>query len=168
MPAKNRKLPNVNHMFLNRMGLKYMPCQEFIDKFKEYFLTEVHKNKKHKDMTIDNEKAIYFIVCILEAITYCLDFGFNVHLHRVMLFNARVSDYIHNVKRHKCYVKENIKKITFIPITSLYNNIRRIVNKDNKEYYEYIEGKEKRFKEIQDYYKEFYGKEDEWWTDNQR
>lgn len=166
MPAKKRKLPNVNHMFLNRMGLKYVPSQNFVDKFKEYFLEEVYKNKQRQHITIDDNKAIYFINCILEAITYCLDFGFGVYIPKIMMFDVKTTDYRHNVKSHILSVVEDVKKINFALTPRLHNNIRKLINKDNKEYCEYIKGKEKRFKEIKDYYKEFYGKQDEWWQDN--
>ena len=42
--------------------------------------------------------------------------------------------------------------------------MKYILNKDNKRYMEFLELKKVRYNEIKNYYKELYGKQNEWWT----
>jgi hypothetical protein len=58
---------------------------------------------------------------------------------------------------------DNVKKFTIKLYGKQDKNIKEKINADNKEYTEYIKGKKSRYNKILDYYKEYYGKQDDWW-----
>jgi hypothetical protein len=152
-------------MFLQRQGLNMLPSQNFIDKFIEIYNELLYRNKSKANVPpIDEKTAIFFINTVIESIIYCIDFGYDVWITRTMVFLQRISDYRRNNKNRKKAVTENVKKLTVKPIISIYNRIRREINKDNKEYMLYLDQKTECYKKIKKYYKEFYGKETEWWT----
>lgn len=159
-----KEKPSYKNMFLYRQNLKLDPSQNFVDKFKEYYMELIVKVRCHEnDTIIDDNTAKFYIVSVLESIIYCLDFGIDVWLSRLMVFTQKKTDYRHNVKSHRLKVVENVKKIAIRPIDSLIRKIKKIINKDNQEYNQHLENKRNSYNEIKQYYKEFYGKEDEWW-----
>ena len=63
-----------------------------------------------------------------------------------MCFMQRISDYKINTPNRKVGVQEDVKKITFKPISSMILKIRDNVNKNNKKYQEYVERKKIQYK----------------------
>lgn len=164
MTNKSRNIPHFKHTFLVLQGLNIEPCQEFVDKYVEIYNELMHKNKIRKHVPdIDENTARYFILTTCESIIHCLDFGLDVWLSRVMVFLQKNTDYRHNVKRHRLSVIENVKKLTFKPVSYLELKIKALLNKDNKPFQEHLQQKKESYNKIKQYYKEFYGKEDEWW-----
>lgn len=166
MPKK-RIIPHYSHTFLHRQGIKIMPSENFLNKFKEEYqkaFEESYEYKLRKNYKIDDEMAIFFIITIFESIIYCLDFGFDVFLFHLVVFKTRISDYINNIKRKKESVYENVKKITFRLYSKNRLTMAKNANIDNEEYQEYLEKKKENYSKIKKYYKEFYNKTDEWWT----
>lgn len=162
---KRRKvIPKPFQTFLYRQGLKIMPSQNFIDKFKEEYLLLISKRKNLQHVTIDDDKAVFFIISFFEAIVYCLDCNIDIFLYHILAIKSKVTDYMVNTRFRKKSVYEDVKKITF----KLYSYYRlkmfKNVNKDNENYTEYLKEKRKRYGKIRDYYKKFYNKEGEWWT----
>ena len=161
-----RKIPHHTLMFLYRQGLKLEPSQNFIDKFVENYNELLYKNKiRHHVPPLDNKTAIFFINSVVEAVVYCLDFGYDVWFRHVLLFFQKVTDYRHNIKKHSLGVIEDVKKISIRPIKSMTLRIKAFLNKDNKPYQEFLSQKKERYNEIKRYYREFYDKKSEWWQD---
>lgn len=165
MSNKIRVIPHYKHMFLQRQGLDMLPSQNFIDKFIENYNELLYQAKRRQHLPpLDERTAIFFINTVIESIIYCIDFGYDVWITRTILFLQRVSDYRRNNRNRKKAVTENVKKLSIKPIKSMCNEIKRKLNKENKEYMAYLDQKTECFKKIKKYYKEFYGKETEWWT----
>ncbi len=164
--TKTRTIPHYARMFLYRQGLKILPSQNFIEKFKEIYNELLYKNKiRHHIKPIDDNMAIFFINTVIESVIYCLDFGYDVWFSRTILFLQKKTDYRHNVKKHKNYTIEDVKKISIRAIKSMILKMKNKLNEQNEEYQKFLEHKKVQFKTIKDYYKKFYGKEDEWWQE---
>lgn len=161
---KKRNIPHNAHMFLHRQGLKIMPSRNFIEKFKEFYI-ELHNNKKNRRQLEDipDDMAIFFINTCIESIIYCLDCNISIYIPGLLKFTQKTTDYRHNTKSSKKSVIEDVKKINAQFNTNVVLKIKETLNKTNKAYVEFIDKKKQRFKKIQDYYKEFYGKQNEWW-----
>lgn len=161
---KKRVIPHHQHMFLSRQGLKIMPSQNFLDKFKEIYNDLLHNDKSKQNIKpLDDKTAIFFINSLIEAVIYCIDFGYDVWFRRTLLFLQKTCDYRLNSKTAKKSVVENIKKLTVKPIISKYLKIKKIINQDNEKYQEFIQKKAENFNKIKRYYRDFYDKKDEWW-----
>lgn len=159
-----RKIPHHTMMFLYRQGLKIKPSDNFTEKFIEFYNEFLYKNKARKHIPpLDTKTATFFINSIIEAVIYCLDFGYDVWFRHVLLFFQRISDYRHNVKSHTVKVVENVKKISIRPIKSMVTRMKKTVNLDNEEFQEFLADKQQRFDNIKRYYREFYAKENQWW-----
>lgn len=163
-----KKRPPLTKMFLYRQGLHLIPSDNFVQKFKEHYMTYLRRQKRYDYLEdLDDETAKFFIMAVAESIIYCLDAGYDVWFYRVMIFTQRLSDYRDNVKRRikqgVSKVRENIKKITIKPIFRSTLKIKNWLNKDNKPYQDFIKSKKDNFKKIKNYYKEFYGKQEDWW-----
>lgn len=79
---------------LYRAGLKFKPDKNFVNLFKENYMELLHKTPNHEnDECITQERAIYFINSVCEAITYCLDFGIDIWLNKTMVFLQKIADY---------------------------------------------------------------------------
>ena len=164
MTNKSTNVPHYAHMFLHRQGLKIMPSKNFIDKFKEFYISMYNeKNPKVQMTELPDNTAIFFINSFVESLIYCLDCNVSIYITGLLTFSQKITDYRHNVKSHRTSIVENVKKINAQFNTNITLKIKDLLNKGNKEYQEFIEKKKERFKEIQDYYKKFYGKENEWW-----
>ena len=162
----SKKRPHYAHTFLHRQGIKIMPSQNFIDKFKEFYVEINNKSKSRKHIdTLDNETAIFFIISVIESIIYCIDAGLNLHFRCLLKINQKITDYRHNIKTHMVGVVEDVKKVSISLLSHLVLKTKEVANKDNKVYLDYIQGKKDRHIEIKKYYREFYGKQDEWWQD---
>ena len=112
-------------MFLYRQGLKIKPSDNFTEKFIEFYNEFLYKNKARKHIPpLDNKTATFFLNSIIEAVIYCLDFGYDVWFRHVMLFLQRISDYRHNVKSHTLKIVENVKKISIRPIKSMVTRMK--------------------------------------------
>lgn len=158
-----KKIPSYKHMFLYRTGLKLEPSDNFVSKFIEIYMSLLRKRRNHEnDVDIDENTAKFFINSCVEAIIYCLDFGFDVWLNRTMVFLQKITDWKPR-KSKTAKIIENLHMITIKPIFSISKKMKNILNKDNKEYQEYINKKQESFKQIKNYYKEFYGKTEVWW-----
>lgn len=163
-----KKRPPLTKMFLYRQGLHLIPSDNFVQKFKEHYMTYLRRQKRYDYLEdLDDETAKFFIMAVAESIIYCLDAGYDVWFYRVMVFMQRLSDYRDNVKRRikqgVSKVRENVKKITIKPIFRSTLKIKNWLNKDNKPYQDFIKSKKDNFKKIKNYYKEFYGKQEDWW-----
>ena len=163
-----RKRTPITKMFLYRQGLHLLPSDNFLQAFKKNYMEIIRKRKAFKDMEdIDDDTAMFFIMYVAESIIYCLDAGFDIWFHRAMVFTQRLSDYRYNakvqLKKLSSKTIENVKKVTIKPISSLTLKIRDSINKNNKPYQDFIKEKEQNFKKIKEYYKEFYGKQKDWW-----
>ena len=163
-----KKRPPLTKMFLYRQGLHLIPSDNFVQKFKEHYMTYLRRQKRYDYLEdLDDETAKFFIMAVAESIIYCLDSGYDVWFYRVMVFMQRLSDYRDNVKRRikqgVSKVRENVKKITIKPIFRSTLKIKNWLNKDNKPYQDFIKSKKDNFKKIKNYYKEFYGKQEDWW-----
>ena len=62
-------------------------------------------------------------------------------------------------------VVEDVKKVSISLLSHLVLKTKEIANRNNKMYLDYIQGKKDRHIDIKKYYREFYGKQDEWWKD---
>lgn len=162
--VQKRVIPHYQHMFLSRQGLKIMPSQNFIDKFKEIYNEMLYSDKTRQNLEPINDKtAIFFINSLIEAVIFCVDFGYDVWFRRTLLFLQKTSDYRLNSHNNKKSLVENIKKLNVKPIISKLLKIKKIINKDNEKYQEFLKSKWDNFNKIKKYYREFYGKENEWW-----
>lgn len=161
-----RKVPHHSHTFLCRQGLDIIPSQNFVDKFKEFYVDINNNCKSRKQITeLDNDLAIFFITSIVESIIYCIDAGINLHFRGILKINQKITDYRHNIKSHTVSMVENVKKVSISLLSHLVLKTKEVANRDNKEYQEHIIKKKNRHKDIKKYYREFYGKQDEWWKD---
>lgn len=147
---------------LYRAGLKFKPDKKFVDLFKENYMTLLHKTNNHeKDEDITDERAIFFINSVCEAITFCLDFGIDVWLNKTMVFVQKIANY-KGIKMPEDGVKKIKIRANYKHVTRMRNEI----NKDNPEFQEYVKHKKDKYDELKEYYKEFYGQPD-WWQDSQ-
>lgn len=157
--------PSYKYGWLYRQGFRIEPCNVFVEKYKEFF-NEYLKIQKPNREPIDDNDAKFFINIICEAIITCLDFGLNVRLRKLFDFRTKLSDYVLNSPNrsliNKKYV-ENVKKISIKIAPRFQRFLRQKLNKDNEEYINFLNQKKESFDNIKRYYREFYGKEDEWW-----
>ena len=168
MTAK-RKIPSLATSFLSRQKLPLTPSKNLVEKFQEFYNIEKNSNKATVNKPIDYETAEFFLRAIFENIIYVLDCGYNFAYANLILFCVRVSDY----SRMGCKVfakkglehLENTVKISIQPNTYSRNRIKKYVNKDNPEYVKFLKSKEQQFNKIKRYYRELYGKENEWWQE---
>lgn len=163
-----KKRPPLTKMFLYRQGLHLIPSDNFVQTFKKHYMEILRKARRYDHVEdLDDETAKFFIMVMAESIIYCLDAGFDIWFFRIMVFMQKLSDYRDNVKRRikqgTSKVRENIKKITIKPIFRSTLKIKDLMNKDNKPYQDFIQQKKSNFKKIKEYYKEFYGKQEDWW-----
>lgn len=159
-----KNVPSYKHMFLYRTGLKIEPSQNFIDKFIEIY-NDLLAKREYKDnpKQIDENIAKFMINSIFEAIIYCLDFGFDVWINRIMLFVQTTYDkHVYKPDKKLCDTTENIKHVNIRSIFSLNKKMKNKLSENNSEYQKYVEHKQEKYNEIKQYYKEFYGQED-WW-----
>lgn len=158
-----KKTPNPAHHWLRTHGkLIIDPCVEFVEKFQDNFLQEIHKNKVFANYTLDYERAYYMCLLVFTSLVYCLDCGLDIWFKQVAVFTSKLTDYRINAKGVKKRVVENIKKVSFRPIDSAKRLVKELLNKDNQPYQQFLEGKAERFEKIKNYYKTLYNKE-EWW-----
>lgn len=161
---KRKSVTSYKHMFLYRTGLKIEPDDSFVEKFIEIYMSLLRNKKHHKnDETIDINTAKFFINSVVESIIYCLDFGLDVWLSRTLLFLNKTSDYRLNSTTAKHRILEDVHKITIKPIVSMINKIKHKVNETNEKYKEFLQSKKESFTKIKEYYREFYGKQEDWW-----
>lgn len=159
-----KKIPSYKHMWLYRTGLKIEPSQNFIDKFIEIYNDFLHNNSNRANAKdLDNDTAIFMINSILEAIIYCLDFGFDVWLHRTMVFIQKTRDKISTNGDGQKKVSQNVKTLVIKPIESIKKAIKNLANTNNEPYQQFLLEKKERHEKIKQYYKEFYAKEEDWW-----
>lgn len=164
---KRKSVTSYKHMFLYRTGLKLDPCETFVNKFIEIYMELIKRDKRRADFDdIDENTAKFFINSCFEAIIYCMDFGFDVWLNRVMVFTLKITDFVSRHPYVKKRVHEDMKMIKIRPISSLIKKIKDVLNKDNEKYQEFIEQKKENHKAIRRYYKEYYGKQNEWWEND--
>lgn len=160
-----KNTPSYKHMWLYRTGLKPEISQNFVDKFVEIYNDLLKKRQwKEQPKEIDDNTARFMIGSIIEAIIYCLDFGFDVWINRCMVFVQKISDKRqYNRGTDKCDIKEDLKLVTIRPIQSIIRKIKYKCNENNEKYNEFLKQKTENHKKIKEYYKEFYAKEKDWW-----
>lgn len=153
--------------FYWRNGLKIMPSQNFVDKFKEIYNELLYNSKSRaKCKPLDDQTAIFFINIVLETIITILDFGYTFWWSKMMILTPKIVTCHLGTEYAPKRIYDNVKKLNFRLFTTQEKKVRAKVNKDNKEYMEYIENKKNRFNDIKNYYKEFYGKENDWWKES--
>ena len=160
-----KNVPSYKHMWLYRTGLKLEVSKNFVDKFIEIYNDLLSKKTwKDEPKKIDDNTARFMIGSIIEAIIFCLDFGLDVWINRCMVFVQKISDKKqYSIRNDKCIVKEDLKVVTIRPIQSIIRKIKYKMNEDNPEYNKHLQQKTENHKKIKDYYKEFYGKSQDWW-----
>mgnify|MGYP003292847256 CR=1 FL=1 len=153
---KQRKTPQLTQLFLYKQGLRIEPDEMFLNKFLEIYngLMTKSKSEFRNTKTIDENTAKFFIVCMCEYIIHSLDFGFDIWFKRVMVFIQKMSDYVLNSPMRKSGIQENVRKITFRPISSLRLKIRSKINENNVLYQEFTKNKAERYQSIKQYYKD--------------
>lgn len=150
--------------FYWRNGLKIMPSQNFVNKFKEFYNELLYNNKARANKPpIDDQTAIFFINIVLENIITILDFGYSFFWTRMIAINTKLVTCHLGTEYAPKRMWDNVKKFTIKLYGKQDKKIKEKLNADNKEYSEYIKGKKERCHKILDYYKEYYGKQDDWW-----
>lgn len=151
--------------FYWRNGLKIQPSQNFVEKFKEFYNELLYRSKSRANKPpIDNETATFFINIVLENIITILDFGYDFWWKRMFVMTQKKASFHLGTKYATKRMWNNVKKFSFKLITKQKRLMKYILNKDNKRYMEFLELKKVRYNEIKNYYKELYGKQNEWWT----
>lgn len=150
--------------FYWRNGLKIMPSQNFIDKFKEFYNELLYNNKARANKPpLDDQTAIFFINIVLENIITILDFGYSFIWGRMIAINNKIITCHLGTENAPKRMWNNVKKISFKLYEGRNKKIKAKINSDNQEYIDYIKLKSERYGKILDYYKEYYGKQNDWW-----
>ncbi len=163
MPRNN----SYSKSFYWRNGLKIMPSQNFIDKFKVFYNELLYQSKQRLDLPpLDDDTAIFFINIVLENIITILDFGYDFWWKRMLVLTQKITAFhlgTPNAPKRMC---ENVKKLSFRLITKQQKIVKKFLNQNNERYVAFLESKKERYNQIKDYYKELYGKQNDWWLES--
>lgn len=156
---RRKERPTSNQSFLAKSGLHVYPNHDFVIYFRKTYQSLLKKNKNIKKCLISEEDARYMIVCICEAIIYCLDFGISILFKKLAVFGVKTAEISRGFRELGKTDKKYYQKPKFyLSNARKKKRINIKLNPNNKEYLKIIKKQIETRKESTRYSAEFYGK----------